>query len=372
MNNLSFTITHSQDGATTQASDHSGVGWTSRLLCMIVTIHPRLTKRKRVKIGPISGPRDGRPLNSDTLHKGVPIRLNAISQQDINVDTPPRLAHRLRRPRLNLVDFDDFDDFCRESNAKTSGEKTLEETINKVHDRLRGGDDIVIQDEERERIRTIRTLRRNEWKLVVDKFPKAKLQSMGSGEEKRTEAVQRLAGRLRRIWSGRKKTDAIGGQQRNADLERGLPESYEMSETRTRTSDAFPRPIPRSSTSKYPEDTLFVVNEGHNGRDQAFDVKELRAREEREKETDVERRCCEAVFCGLGVSDDDDQPSSPRLPISGGKGKQPEMSNEEDNCEVTSRPSKSPGTSAQLTEPPSTLERAENFRKLRFLDFVVT
>ena len=70
---------------------------------MSIASRQPLSKYKKGKIGPISAPQDGRPLNSDTLREGGPISLSAIGRP-AEVETAPEAARRREERRHDVED----------------------------------------------------------------------------------------------------------------------------------------------------------------------------------------------------------------------------------------------------------------------------
>jgi Alkali metal cation/H+ antiporter Nha1 C terminus len=280
-----------------------------------------LTKGKKGKIGPISEPRDGRPFNSDPLREGGPISMSAIGRQDINVHTAPEAARRREERRYDIGDV-------RMEGHKENGdisEETLVEKINSGHETWREGDNIIIEDEEGEVIHTITSSREHEVQMAAERFGKAELDKVGSTVDKANQEVEGITGRLKKIWSGRKDSDR--DERRKADLEQGIPhdpentEIFEKRHTSAESSKASPKHSPGKTTSG----PVFMVDEDNRRTTHVSDTTERRAREERDKETEVERRRREAVF-GSIRNDSEDEDDAPIPPISRSKGKQPETS----------------------------------------------
>jgi len=317
LNTLSFTITYTQDNATTQASAHSGAGWAARLPRMSISQRRPLSKGKTGPIGPISAPQDGRPLNSETTTVGGPISLSAIGRQDVQVDTAPE-ATRRREEMLQAMEGDEIKEKEeRPREGKGTGEETLEEKINRGHEAWREGDNIIIEDEHGEVIHTVRSPVDGDKITIVDKLNKAEEKV---GELKDGEGI---TGRLKRMWSGRKyDTPPPGDRRRSVDLEKGgIPEEAESSTTAVARS-SNETGSSNNSPSKPRSGSLtpgFVVDEDNRRTDHVNDRTQRRAREEREEETEVERRRREAV---LGITEDSDEDEVPHPNIRS-KGKQP-------------------------------------------------
>jgi hypothetical protein len=326
---------------------------------MSIVSRAGLTKGKKGKIGPISAPHDGRPFNSDTLREGGPISMSAIGRQDIKVHTAPEAA-RLREERRH-----DTEDVRMEgeTNSGDISEETLVEKINNGHEAWREGDNIIIEDEEGEVIHTITSSREHEVQMAAERLGKAAMDKVGSTGDKATQEVEGITSRLKKIWSRRKDSDR--DERRKADLEQGIPHDPENTEIfeKRRTSDesaVSSKASPKHSPGKSTSGPVFMVDEDNRRRTHVSDTTERRAREERDKETEVERRRREAVFGGIR-NDSDDEDDKPIPPISRSKGKQPETSSPSSDEESpegsrsqssSGRAESSASGSAQLLSPP--------------------
>ena len=368
LNTLSFTITYTQDNATTQNSALSAASWASRLPRMSISSRAGLTKSKKGKIGPISAPHDGRPLNSDTLRAGGPISSSAIGRQEVNVDTAPEAARR-REIRQHGVEDVRVEE---EKESDGTNEETLEEKINQGQEAWREGDNIIIEDEEGEVIRTITSRRKHPSQVAGDKFGKAAMDRVESAGDKPTEEVEGIAGRLKRMWSGRKDSDRE--DRRKPDLEQGIPEDSDNPETseKLRTSVESSKASMKHSPAKSPSGPVFIVGEDNRQTSHISDTTERRAREERDKETEVERRRREAVFGGIKNDSDDEEGSHHHYPpaVSRNKGKHPESSSddddsddEQDGCQGSQNQSSSgrPESSGSVVSPPPKRARGIRF-----------
>ena len=252
---------------------------------MSISSRTGLQKGHKGKIGPISAPQDGRPLNADTFRVGGPISLSAIGRQDVNVDTAPEAAKRRELRRH------DVEDERTEVQSEEGGdEETAEEKINVGEQAWREGDEIIVENEEGEVIRTVSSPRSSK--------------SIPKGEE-----GEGITGRLRRIWSGQ--SWEKHPRRANIDLEKGVPESEEENEN-------APSPGRMESSPRMPSAgaPLIVVDEDNRVTGHVSDRMERLARQEREQETEVERRRREAVLGLTQDSDDEDEgrphPARPR------------------------------------------------------------
>jgi hypothetical protein len=323
LNTLSFTITYTQDMTTASAT---GAGWANRLPRFSVESRAGLTKK--IKVGQISAPQDGRPLNSDSMREGGPISLSAIGRPDVNVDTAPEAARRReeRRHVIENVRGDDLD------------EEMIEEKISQGHEAWREGDNIIIEDEDGEVIRTI-TSPEQHHDLAGDKFGRTAKDKLSKVESKAEEEIGGVTSRLKRLWSGGSRKEPEKAE-RPRDLEKGIPEDENetvvvetitsASSQRSHTSIKDPLKNSPPNLPSRPSFTAFIVDEDNRRMGHVSERTERRAREEREEETEVERRRREAV---LGISHDSD--SNQRPAISRNKGKQPESSSSDDDDDDT-------------------------------------
>ena len=338
---------------------------------MSIVSRTGLTKPKSGKIGPISEPRNGRPLNSDTIHEGGPISASAIGRQDFSVDTAPEAA---RRREVRRYDVEGLRMEGEREGYDTANEKTLEEKINEGHEAWREGDNIIIEDEQGEVIHTICSPKKHEVQMVVNKFGKAAMERDGRAEYNTAEEVEGITDRLKRIWSGRKDSSDRG--KKTTDLEHGITEddNCEMSE-KQRTFNESSKPVSKLSPPKATSGPVFMVDEDNRRRRHVSDSTERRAREERDKETEVERRRREAVFGASKDSDDEDEPHRQSPAVSRKKGKQPESSfddkgDEQESPDEMSRSqsssgrTESPGSRAQLLPPPPIRARGIRFGEI--------
>jgi hypothetical protein len=369
LNTLSFTITYTQDNGTTQASAHSGASWAARLPRMSVVSRKGLAKGKRGKIGPISAPQDGRPLNSDFLREGGPISLSAIGRRDVNVDTAPEAARRREQRRHEVEDVRAMDGETEKDGERAEGEETeadFEEKINQGHEAWREGDSIIIEDEEGEVIRTISSPQEHHLRMAAEKFGQAAIEKVGSMEDDVRDEAEGIKGKLKRMWSGsgKKETNEKEGRRRSLDLEQGIPEDDEESNVvEKRSSAGSYKPTPKNSPPKPPSGPAFVVDEDNRRTGHVNDRTQRRAIEEREEETAVERRRREAVLGPSQDSEDEDQgPPHPfYAAVSRSKGKEPESSSDDDEEEdpmpssrsqSSSDRAESSGSGAQLVQQP--------------------
>ena len=375
LNTLSFTITYTQDNGTTQASAQSGPTWASRLPRMsIATRHP-LSKYKKGKIGPISAPQDGRPLNSDTLREGGPISLSAIGRP-ADVDTAPGAARRReeRRHDIENVQMEGETEKDEEPSEET-GEEDYEEKINEGEEAWREGDNIIVENEEGEVIRTITSPGESDLKMAADKFGRKIME----GVEGRTQTQPAsITGRLKRIWSGRKDSDYKDGGRQEVDLEQGITEDDKISNVMEKRSSAdSAKGVPGTPSTRSPPrlalGPALVVDEDARRTGHVSDRTERRARQERDQETAVERRRREAVLGASADSDDEGPPHPPYPLVSRNKGKQPESSSDDEEEESpydeapssrsqsSSRGAESSTSGSQLLSPPAARTRGIRF-----------
>ena len=306
LNDLSFTITYTQDNATTQASAQSAVaGWAARLPTISITSRKRT---KPVKKGDISAPQDGRPLNADTFHgEGGPISMSAIGRTDISVDTAPEATRRRDARRAEIGEL-------RGSNLSPGDtEATLDEKVNEAQQAWRIGDEIVIEDEQGEVIRQIST----------PPHPARQMKGPGNDEE------GGITERLKRMWSGGTRRPSSDQHRTPRDLEEAIAEKSHVNEKDVAAAGSIRsssestklsriRSLPRAVAGP-----VFVVDEDAR-RTPAISPREARrAREERDEETEVERRRREAIFGGISNDSDDDEK---RTPEPANKGKDPASS----------------------------------------------
>jgi Alkali metal cation/H+ antiporter Nha1 C terminus len=337
---------------------------------MSIVSRAGLTKSKSGKIGPISEPHNGRLLNSDTPRVGGPISASAIGRQDFNVDTAPEAA---RRREVRRHDVEGLRIEGEKEGEDTANEETLKEKINQGHEAWREGDDIIIEDEQGEVIHTICSPRKHELQMVVDKFGKAAMERVGRAEDEVVEEAEGITGRLKRMWSGRRDSSDRG--KKATDLERGIPEDndYEMSE-KQRISNESSKGASKLSPPRATSGPIFMVDEDNRRMRHASDTIERRAREERDKETEVERRRREAVFGTSKNSDDEDGPYH-RPAVSRNKGKQPESASDDENdgqdspdetsrSQSSSGRGESSGSGAQLLSPPPIRAREIRFGEI--------
>jgi hypothetical protein len=240
--------------------------------------------------------------------------------------------------------------------------ETLKEKISIGHEAWREGDDIIIEDEEGEVIHTIRSPKEHEMEIVAEKFGKAALERVGSVKDNATDQVEGITSRLKRIWSGRKDSDRPE-ERRPSDLEQGIPEVSEKPEMieGQRTSAESSKASTKHSPPKPTSGPVFVVDEDNRRTTRVSDTIQRLAKEERDKETEAERRRREAVFGGISNdSDDEDRPPPPIQ--SRNKGKQRESSSsDEDSPEGSQSQSSSGSGSAQLLSPPPVRARGIRF-----------
>jgi hypothetical protein len=336
---------------------------------MSIVSRAGLQKGKKGKIGPISEPRDGRPLNSDFMREGGPISLSAIGRRDVNVDTAPEAARRREERRHDVEDVrmegeteKDVDELDMEET-----EADLEEKINQGHEAWREGDAIIIEDEDGEVIQTINSPEEHHMKFAADKFGQAAMDKLSQVESDAKDEVEGIKGKLKRMWSGGKK-EPNEGRRRSVDLEQGIPEDDEnvnviekRSSTEKRSSVESYKPTPKNSPPKPPSGPAFVVDEDNRRTGHVNERTQRRAMEERDEETAVERRRREAVL-GPSHDSEDEGPPHPYYPaVSRSKGKQPESSSDEDDEEYripssrsqsSSDRAESSGSGAQLVQQP--------------------
>jgi hypothetical protein len=324
---------------------------------------------KSGKLGPISAPQDGRPLNSDTLREGGPISMSAIGRQDVDIETAPE-ATRRREERRHAVEEAHLDE-KEATEEQPPSEETLEEKINLGQEAWQDGDNIIIEDDQGEVIHTIRSPRDQE-------TTRAKLEKI---ESRVGDEVESMKGRLKRMWSGRRDSSE---RRRSIDLETGMPEPADHSppsERHRRSSSLSSRPSLKYQASpkvspKVAPGPVFIVDGDNRRTGHISSSTERRAREERDMETEVERRRREAV---LGISqpdsdDEDDRPTrSHATAVSRRKGKEPSSSEDDDEEPPPSRSgsggaeSSSSGSGAQLLAPPAPART----RGIRFGDISV-
>lgn len=383
LNTLSFTITYTQDNGTTQASAHSGAGWASRLPRMSIASRQPLSKYKKGKIGPISAPQDGRPLNSDTLREGGPISLSAIGRP-AEVETAPEAARRREERRHDVEDVRmEGETEKEEETSAENQEENYEEKINEGEEAWREGDNIIVEDEEGEVIRTIKSPQEHVMRQAAEKFGRKMMDKMEGVEDKAQGQPKSLTGRLKRIWSGRKLSEFREGGRPEGDLETGITEDEEESTALEKRSSADSSPGASRVSSKQspPRPAMgpaLVVDEDARRTGHASETTERRARRERDQETDVERRRREAVLGVSGDSEDSDDEGPPHPPypaISRSKGKQPETSSDEEpeedspddeapssRSQSSSRGAESSTSGSQLISPPPAHTRTRGIR----------
>jgi Alkali metal cation/H+ antiporter Nha1 C terminus len=360
LNTLSFTITYTQENGTTQASASAGAAWASRLPRMSIASRKGLERARKGKIGPISAPQDGRPLNIDTFRAGGPISLSAIGQ-GVTVVTAPEATRRREQRRHEVEDLRPSEE--REDRGG-QGEETREEKINEGHQAWRQGDSIIVEDEEGEVIKTISSPRQRDHGRANGKTAKEhpkKLEATVEGE------APGIANRLKRMWSGRRGSqDSTAERPRTHDLEAGIPEAGEHLDEQDKGSGSYSQPTARRQSTA----SVLVVNEDNRRTDHVTDRTERLAREEREQETEVERRRREAV---LGLTNDSDDEEPPLHPRDQGIQKATSVSSEADEKERTSSSGSSDAdgkedsgsSGAQLIPPPA------RHREIRFGDISV-
>jgi Alkali metal cation/H+ antiporter Nha1 C terminus/Sodium/hydrogen exchanger family len=377
LNTLSFTITYTQDNGTTQASAQSGATWASRLPRMSIATRRPLSKHKKGKIGPISAPQDGRPLNGDTLREGGPISLSAIGRP-ADVDTAPGAARRReeRRHDIENVRLEGETEKDEEPSEETQ-EEDYEEKINDGEEAWREGDNIIVENEEGEVIRTITSPRESELKMAAEKFGKNIVDKFEGVEEKTQAQPESITGRLKRIWSGRKESDYKDGGRQEIDLEQGITEEEENpTVVEKRSSADSAKGIPTTPSTRSPPrpaaGPTLVVDEDTRRTGHVSDRTERRARQERDQETAVERRRREAVLGSSADSDDEGPPHPPYPMLSRNKGKEPESSADEEEdspddeapssrSQSSSRGAESSASGSQLLSPPPARTRGIRF-----------
>ena len=345
---------------------------------MSISSRTGLQKSRKGKIGPISAPQDGRPLNTDTSREGGPISLSAIGRQDVTVETAPEAARRRELRRHDIEDHRKEGEEEKDQDEDVS-EETFEEKINDGEEAWREGDSIIVENDEGEVIRTISSPRSQDMRLAGTKFVKQGMEKGKKAEEKMESEAEGIAGKLKRIWSGRGDSADKTQRRGSVDLERGIPEDEaHISEKASIASGAKPsKPSPKPA----PGAPRLVVDEDNRVLGHVSDRTERRAREEREQETEVERHRREAVLGLTQDSDDEEDSEGPPHPArSRNKGKAPETSSDEDDetgegrsGAVSSRSHSSTGgaesssSGTQLLSPPAPART----RGIRFGDISV-
>jgi hypothetical protein len=343
---------------------------------MSIASRAGLQKSRKGKIGPISAPQDGRRLNTDTMREGGPISLSAIGRQDVQVDTAPEAARRreLKRHEIDTGESQ-LEGETEKGEEEGVNQETFEEKINDGQQAWREGDNIIIEDEEGEVIRTISSPRSPERRLARQRFGKEVAEVGKKVEEKLGGDGESITGKLKRMWSGRRESWEKNQRRGEPDLESGVPEGEEEDEQDNRVAKVKSSPKAPASGPR------IVVDEENRLTSHVSDRTERRARAEREQETDVERRRREAVL-GL-TQDSDEEDEGPLHPArSSGKEKAVESSSDDDEEEedvegrsegVSSRSHSSAGgaesssSGTQLLSPPA----AARTRGIRFGDISV-
>ena len=289
LNTLSFTITYTQDNATSQASAQSAVvGWAARLPSISITSRKR---RNPVKKADISAPQNGRPLNADTFHgEGGPISMSAIGRTDISVDTAPEAARRREAQRAEMGDLPG------PNSSPGDTEATLEEKVNERQQAWRIGDEILIEDEQGEVIRQI----------TSPHHPAGQMKGPENDEE------GGITERLKRMWSGRSRRRSSIQQRTPRDLEKAIPQENHVNKNKLATggslqsSSKSTKLPPIRSPPRAAGTPIFVVDEDTRRMPSISPREVRRAREERDEETEVERRRREAIFGGISDDSDDE------------------------------------------------------------------
>jgi Alkali metal cation/H+ antiporter Nha1 C terminus len=286
------------------------------------------------------------------MREGGPISLSAIGRQDVTVETAPEAARRREARRHDIENVRGEGEY---DEGLDDNEEIFEEKINEGEEAWREGDNIIIEDESGEVIRTITSPEQHHTDVAGEKFGQGAMEKISRLESKAEEEVGGITGRLKRMWSGSSRQEPPEKEQRPRDLEKGIPEGEEDTvitrKTSSTTTDSPKRSPPRASSGP-----SFVVDDANRRTGHVSDSMQRRAREEREEETEVERRRREAV---LGAQQDDDY----RPAVSRNKGKQPESSSDEDDDEEeepipssqsqsSSGRAESSGSGNQLLSPP--------------------
>jgi Alkali metal cation/H+ antiporter Nha1 C terminus len=232
---------------------------------------------KKGKIGPISAPHDGRPLNADVIQDGWPISNTAIGRQDIDIDTAPEAARRREEKRYVLGDREKQDD---------PSQGTIDEKCNDGRQAWRDGDNIIVEDEEGEIIKMISSPRLSR-----------------SVEQKAGEEGDGFGGLLRRMWSGQREGNHRSARQPSRDLEAAIPEVGEGDVERRSSGSSRASGI-RHDPPNPLSVPVVVIDEDSRQMDHVSEFTQRRARKQREEETEIERRRREAA---LGMNDDVDQ-----------------------------------------------------------------
>jgi hypothetical protein len=177
-------------------------------------------------------------------------------------------------------------------------EETLEEKVNDGEQAWREGDEIFIENEEGEIIRQISSPRHP------------------AGEMKYLDEESRLTDRLKRMWSGGSHNRSRSPDRARTPraLEEGIPEESHVQEKdfagteRSSVSSETETP-PRGAHKPAVVGPVIVVDEDNRLAPSISPREARRAREERDEETEVERRRREAIFGGIADdSDDEDRP----------------------------------------------------------------
>jgi Alkali metal cation/H+ antiporter Nha1 C terminus len=364
LNTLSFTITYTQDNATTQASAHSVGAIAARFPRLSITSRK---PPKAVRKEDISAPRDGHPLNADTLlGQGGPISMSAIGRTDITVETAPEATRRREARRAELGEFH------RSGGGEEVTEETLDEKVNDGEQAWRDGDEIFIENEEGEIIRQISSPRHP------------------AGEMKYPDEEGRLTDRLKRMWSGGSHKSSRSPERARTPraLEEAIPEESHVQEKdfasaeQSSVSSETETP-PRGAQKPAVVGPVIVVDEDNRLAPSISPREARRAREERDEETEVERRRREAIFGGIADdSDDEDRPIRHR----GNKGKSPAQaivsppsplmsavvdSDDEDGGDDERSPSGSSGNAESSTSGTGLLSPPARTRGIRFGDINV-
>ena len=271
--------------------------------------------------------------------------MSAIGRQDVDIDTAPEAAKR-REERRHAVDTANIDEKVEGNDEQPPSEETLEENIIQGHEAWIEGDNIIIEDDQGEVIHMIRSPRDSD----------SSRERIERVESRTGDELEGMKGRLKRMWSGRRDSSE---RQRSIDLESGIPEGSEPSSdrfSRRRRSSSISSKLSLKQSPKVAPSPVFMVDEDNRRKTHVTNTTERRAREERDKETEVERRRRESVL-GISHNSDDDE-SRPRP--SRRKGKQRASSSDDDEEELTSsrrdsgraQSSSSGSVRAQLLSPP--------------------
>jgi hypothetical protein len=291
--------------------------------------------------------------------------MSAIGRTDINVDTAPEATRRREARQAELGEYS--------RGGQQVTEETLEEKVNDGEQAWRDGDEIFIENEEGEIIRQISSPRHP------------------AGEMKYPDDEGRLTDRLKRMWSGGSQKASRSPERARTPraLEEAIPEESHVQEkdfagTERSSSISSETETPlRGAYKPAVAGPVIVVDEDNRLAPSVSPREARRAREERDEETEVERRRREAIFGGMADdSDDEDRPVRHR----GNKGKSPVSptvvppsplmsavvdSDDEDGGEEERSPSGSSGNAESSSSGTGLLSPPARTRGIRFGDINV-